>query len=156
MTIIDVHSHYVPRGWPDLGEGMPRLEIASEREAIIMIGSREFRRIGDNCWNADVRLADMDQDGVAYQVVSPTPVFFSYDLPGPEAERISRIFNDLALEICEPADPEGERSPTVREADPQRIGNPIEAASEDHRHDRQVGLCGHAGQPTRHPSIQPG
>lgn len=68
-----------------------------------MVGDTEFRRIQDNCWDPDVRLAAMDEDGVATQVVSPTPVFFNYDLPGTEAERIAAIFNDLALEICEPA-----------------------------------------------------
>lgn len=102
MGIIDVHSHFVPNGWPDLGEGRPWLRPDSEREAMIMVGSREFRRIADNCWAAEVRLADMDADGVDMQVVSPTPVFFNYDAPVGEAEKISRIFNDLALEICQP------------------------------------------------------
>lgn len=45
----------------------------------------------------------MDDDGVATQVLSPTPLFFGYDLPGPEAEKVARIFNDLALEICAPS-----------------------------------------------------
>ncbi|MBB3664455.1 aminocarboxymuconate-semialdehyde decarboxylase [Prauserella sediminis] len=101
---IDVHSHYVPNGWPDLGEGRPWLRAASEREAMIMVGSREFRRIRSDCWDAEVRLADMDADGVECQVVSPTPVFFSYDAAAGQAEKVSRIFNDLALEICEPGE----------------------------------------------------
>lgn len=67
-----------------------------------MVGSSEFRRVQSNCWNAEERLADMDADGIEIQVVSPTPVFFSYDKPAVEAVRIARIFNDLALEICEP------------------------------------------------------
>lgn len=67
-----------------------------------MIGTQEFRRIHSDCWDAEVRLADMDSDGIDMQVVSPTPVFFSYDMPGDEAEKVSRIFNDLALEICAP------------------------------------------------------
>lgn len=103
LSIIDIHSHFVPQGWPDLGEGMPWLRLESEREAMIMVGSREFRRIQEDCWNAEVRLADMDADGVTMQVVSPTPVFFSYAAAADEAERIARIFNDLALEICAPA-----------------------------------------------------
>jgi aminocarboxymuconate-semialdehyde decarboxylase len=100
---IDVHTHYVPRGWPTLpGDGpAPHLEIRSEREAIIMIGSREFRRITAEAWDPDIRHADMDADGVGLQVVSPTPVFFHYDRPGEEALRIARIFNDLALEITD-------------------------------------------------------
>lgn len=103
MGTIDVHTHSVPRGWPDLGAGFPWLRVESEREAVIMIGSREFRRIQSDCWDAEVRLRDMDADGVDVQVVSPTPVFFGYDAPAGEAERISRVFNDLALEVCAPA-----------------------------------------------------
>jgi aminocarboxymuconate-semialdehyde decarboxylase len=109
MTTIDIHSHFVPRGWPDLATATgstadwPRLEVTSEREAVILIGSREFRRIASTCWDADARLADMDADGVDVQVVSPTPVFFSYDAPADQALKVSHIFNDLALEICSPA-----------------------------------------------------
>ncbi len=100
--IIDIHTHYVPRGWPDLGDGRPWLQVESERDAVIMMGSQEFRRIRSDCWDAEVRLADMDADGVETQVVSPTPVFFSYEAPVGEAEKIARIMNDLALELCEP------------------------------------------------------
>lgn len=108
MGTIDIHTHFVPKGWPDLdtrvGPGpWPSLRVESERDAMIMIGSHEFRRIQANCWDAEERLADMDADGVEMQVVSPTPVFFSYEQPGPEATKVARIFNDLALEICEPA-----------------------------------------------------
>jgi len=68
-----------------------------------MIRSREFRRIQANSWDAELRLADMDADGVDVQVVSPTPVFFSYSRPAGQGLKIARIFNDLALEICAPA-----------------------------------------------------
>jgi len=107
--VIDVHTHYVPKGWPDLanpdgtGPAVPSLKLESETEALIMLGTREFRRIRSDCWDADVRLADMDADGVAAQVVSPTPVFFSYAHDATQATRIATIVNDLALEICAPA-----------------------------------------------------
>lgn len=108
MGTIDVHTHFVPSAWPDLstqvGPGLwPTLRVDSEREAMIMLGESEFRRIGDDCWDAEVRLADMDADGVEMQVVSPTPLFFSYDKSGDEAVKVARLFNDLALEICAPA-----------------------------------------------------
>lgn len=98
---VDVHSHYVPRGWPQLpgGPDAPRLEVRGEREAMIVVGSREFRRITAEAWDPEVRLADMDADGVAVQVVSPTPVFFSYDAAPGDATKVARIFNELALEI---------------------------------------------------------
>lgn len=100
---VDVHTHYVPHGWPDLGPDAPTLRIDSERDATIMLGSAEFRRVGAECWDAAQRLADMDADGVQAQVVSPTPLFFSYGRPAAQAGRIARILNDLALEICTPA-----------------------------------------------------
>lgn len=109
MTRIDVHTHYVPRTWPDLSHAAgpaadwPWMRAESERAAMIMVGSTEFRRVGAACWDAETRLADMDADGIDIQVVSPTPVFFSYARPGPEAVKVARIFNDLALEICAPA-----------------------------------------------------
>ncbi|MFB7288891.1 amidohydrolase family protein [Actinacidiphila glaucinigra] len=103
--VIDVHTHYVPRGWPQVvadGAG-PWLRVENEREATIMVGSREFRRVLANSWDAGLRQRDMAEDGVDIQVVSPTPVFFSYDRTPAEATRIAEVFNDLALEICEPA-----------------------------------------------------
>jgi aminocarboxymuconate-semialdehyde decarboxylase len=104
MPVIDVHSHYVPRQWPDLsalcgGDGWPSIRVDSATEATIMLGEREFRSITDACWNADRRLADMDADGVDIQVVSPTPVFFSYGRSAEQALAVSALFNDLALEI---------------------------------------------------------
>jgi aminocarboxymuconate-semialdehyde decarboxylase len=99
---IDVHTHYVPKGWPDLGPAAPSLRVESERDAVIMLGDREFRRIQADSWDADVRRADMDADGVAIQVVSPTPVFFSYAVEPVQAARIARVMNDLAVEICAP------------------------------------------------------
>lgn len=99
--IVDIHTHYVPRGWPDLGwPGAPRLRVDSEREAMILVNSREFRKIQDNCWSADVRLREMAADGVDAQVVSPTPVFFGYERPAAQAVHVAKVFNDLALEIC--------------------------------------------------------
>ncbi|WP_433191925.1 amidohydrolase family protein [Nocardia sp. CA-107356] len=101
---IDIHTHFVPQWWPDLGPGQPWLRLESEREAMIMVGSTEFRRIQSDAWDTEIRLAAMDSDGVAAQVVSPTPVFFSYDTPPEQAVKVARIFNDLALEICAPGE----------------------------------------------------
>jgi aminocarboxymuconate-semialdehyde decarboxylase len=104
VPVVDVHSHYVPQGWPDLadvcgGSDWPSLRVDSATAATIMLGEREFRPITDACWNADQRLADMAIDGVDVQVVSPTPVFFAYGRTAAQATAVAGIFNDLALEI---------------------------------------------------------
>lgn len=87
--MIDVHTHYVPRGMSTPSDG-PWVRDGS----MIMLGDKEFRRIGPQCWDVDARLADMDADGVDVQVISPTPVFF-----GPDVE-IARRANDEALSLC--------------------------------------------------------
>ncbi|HEY8473326.1 MAG TPA: amidohydrolase family protein [Natronosporangium sp.] len=103
--VIDVHSHFVPKGWPELsaecgGSGWPWLRIDSERSAMLMVGEREFRPIGCEAWDVETRLADLAADGVDLQVISPTPVFFSYDRPADQAVKVARIFNDLLLECA--------------------------------------------------------
>lgn len=98
--VIDVHTHVVPPGWPNLGSpDDPWLRMDSTTAATIMLGDREFRRITDACWNADTRLADMDADGIDMQVVLPTPVFFGYDRSPADAARVAGIFNDLTLDV---------------------------------------------------------
>ena len=48
--VIDVHTHVVPPGWPDLGTADdPWLRMDSASAATIMRGDREFRRITDAC-----------------------------------------------------------------------------------------------------------
>jgi aminocarboxymuconate-semialdehyde decarboxylase len=102
-SAIDVHTHYVPNGWPELDVAdAPWLRVESQTDATVMFGPAEFRRIQSTCWDAERRLSDMDADGVAVQVVSPTPAFFGYHRPAAEAIRLARVFNDLALEICAP------------------------------------------------------
>ena len=102
MTVIDIHTHNVPGQWPALGwDDAPWLRVDSAREATIMVGSREFRRVQANSWDQAERLADMASDGVDAQVVSPTPVFFSYDRSPREALRISEVFNDASLSLTE-------------------------------------------------------
>lgn len=109
MPVIDIHSHSVPCGWPDLREATggdgpwPWLRVTSEREAMIMLGDDEFRSIDERCWNASARLHDMDADGVDMQIVSPTPVFFSYHRSVSESAKIAMIFNDLAAQMCSEA-----------------------------------------------------
>ena len=101
--VVDIHTHVVPKDWPRL-EGVPWLRLDTEREAMIMVGENEFRAIGAQCWDSFTRLADMADDGVDIQVISPTPVFFCYDRPPQLAAKVSRIFNDLTLALAQGAE----------------------------------------------------
>ena len=99
---IDVHSHYVPRGWPQLpGPDPAWLRVESEREAMIMVGSREFRRIAADCWDPAVRAGRHGRRrGRQAGGVTDPGVLRVRGAAVAEATRISTIFNDLALEIC--------------------------------------------------------
>lgn len=40
--IIDVHTHILPAGWPELGDRSPRFERMDETHARIMVGARSL------------------------------------------------------------------------------------------------------------------
>jgi aminocarboxymuconate-semialdehyde decarboxylase len=105
MRTIDIHAHFFPESWPDFAARFgsldwPWMKPLGNGEAMIMLGSKEFRRISQVCWDPALRLEDLDRQGVGLQIISATPVLFSYNRPAEQALEIARIFNDAALEMC--------------------------------------------------------
>lgn len=105
MPVIDIHNHFFPRAWPDLAAryGTPEwpwIKHTEAGKAEIMVGDRFFRQIYSACWDAEVRLSEMDRDGIDMQVLSATPVLFAYDRPVEHALDCALFFNDAALELC--------------------------------------------------------
>ncbi|MCO4799685.1 MAG: amidohydrolase [Colwelliaceae bacterium] len=111
MKIIDIHSHFFPKTWPDLqakfgGDDWPWLKHLPNNgesfdKAMLMKGAQEFRPIYSACWDAQVRLAQLDEQGVEQQIISATPILFAYEKPIEEALYCAQLFNDAALEICQ-------------------------------------------------------
>lgn len=105
MPVIDIHNHFFPRSWPDLAArygtpDWPWIKHTEPGKAEIMVGDRFFRHIYSACWDPEVRLSEMDRDGVETQVLSATPVLFGYERPVEHALDCARLFNDAALELC--------------------------------------------------------
>jgi aminocarboxymuconate-semialdehyde decarboxylase len=105
MLTIDIHAHFFPESWPDFATRFgspdwPWMKPLGNGEAMIMLGGKEFRRITQVCWDPALRLEDLDRQGVDLQIISATPVLFSYNRPAEQAQQIARIFNDAALEMC--------------------------------------------------------
>jgi aminocarboxymuconate-semialdehyde decarboxylase len=105
MPVIDIHNHFFPRTWPDLAArygtpNWPWIKHTEAGKAEIMVGDRFFRHIYSACWDPEVRLREMDRDGVEMQVLSATPVLFAYERPAEHALDCARLFNDAALELC--------------------------------------------------------
>jgi aminocarboxymuconate-semialdehyde decarboxylase len=105
MPVIDIHNHFFPREWPDLAArygtpNWPWIKHTEPGKAEIMVGDRFFRKIYSACWDPELRLREMDRDGIDIQIMSATPVLFAYDRPVEHALDCARLFNDAALELC--------------------------------------------------------
>lgn len=105
MTVVDIHNHFFPDALPDLqakfgGPPAPRVVKTGPANAEVMIGDKLFRKLDSNCWDVERRLAEMDRDGVDIQIISATPVLFSYGRPANEALYMAQTMNDYALAMC--------------------------------------------------------
>ncbi len=96
---IDIHTHILPKTWPDLKEkygygGFISLEHHKPCCARMMMDDKFFREVEDNCWDPAVRLKSCDHHHVDVQVLSTVPVMFSYWAKPHHALDLSMILND--------------------------------------------------------------
>jgi len=101
---IDLHTHILPREWPDLdaryGYGeFVRLDHYKPCCARMMIGDRVFREITDNVWDPKRRIDECDREKISMQVLSTVPVMFSYWAKPLDALDLSRRLNDHIAEV---------------------------------------------------------
>jgi aminocarboxymuconate-semialdehyde decarboxylase len=96
---IDVHSHVVPEHFPAyLGSATPAqwpsTAPAHECHRHVMIAGKNYRTVSDRCWDAGKRIADLDETGIARQVLSPMPELLSYWLAPHDAATLLRYINE--------------------------------------------------------------
>jgi len=106
MAVIDIHTHFFPESWPDLAArygtpDWPSIKHTGPGKADIMLGDRMFRHVTSACWEVNVRLENMDRNGIDMQIISATPVLFAYARKAEHALDCARLFNDVALEMCQ-------------------------------------------------------
>jgi aminocarboxymuconate-semialdehyde decarboxylase len=97
--VIDIHTHILPREWPDLAErygygGFVQLVHEQPGCADMVIDGVSFRRVTENCWSAEKRIEECEQAGVDVQVLSTVPVMFSYWAKPEHGLDLSRLLND--------------------------------------------------------------
>ncbi len=99
MNKIDVHTHILPKNWPDLNakyntHGFVTIEHHKPCCAKLMIGDKLFREIEDNSWDEKVRIKECSHKGVNMQVLSTVPVMFNYWAKPEATFDLSRYLND--------------------------------------------------------------
>ena len=114
---VDIHSHFLPKTWPDFaarfgGDQWPSLRHTGNLpggtygysracDAMLMSGDADFRPVTRACWDTAARLEDMDRADIDMQIISATPILFQWHRPAQVAADVSACFNDAALEMCD-------------------------------------------------------
>jgi aminocarboxymuconate-semialdehyde decarboxylase len=101
---IDLHTHILPRTWPDLRRrygygGFIQLEHHGPGCARMMLDGKLFREIEDTCWDPARRLAECRRHCVKVQVLSTVPVMFSYWAKPKHTLDLARLLNDHLAEV---------------------------------------------------------
>lgn len=104
MLKIDMHSHILPKTMPNwtqkFGNGkFIHLEANPDGSANMMQGGQFFRRIVENCWDTDLRIAEYENFQTQVQVVCTIPVMFSYWAKTQDALELSRFLNDHIADL---------------------------------------------------------
>jgi aminocarboxymuconate-semialdehyde decarboxylase len=105
-TAIDIHTHVLPPGWDDYGAQFgladwPRVVMHDACNASIMLGTREFRKVTDQCFAPSRRIIDMDATHIGRQLLSPVPVMFCYDGPPEATATFAAMQNDYIASCIE-------------------------------------------------------
>lgn len=95
---IDIHTHIMPEKMPNwvkkFGYGeFIHLEHRNCK-ACMMKGDKVFREVDENCFNAEVRIKEMDEQDVTMQVLSTIPVLFNYWAKPKDGLETSKFFNN--------------------------------------------------------------
>ena len=106
MLKIDIHTHILPKEWPDLRErygygGFVQLEHHGPGCARMLQDGKHFRDVEPNCWDPAVRIGECDADHVDVQVLSTVPVMFSYWAKPQDTADLSMLLNDHLAKVIE-------------------------------------------------------
>ncbi len=138
MKVVDVHCHIVPAEFPVATSCIqwPRMDHRDGGKAMVMIGKREFRLVDSRCWDTARRIADMNEEHVGVQVLSPMPELLSYWIDKHDALSLARHVNRAIFEMIQAAPERFDGMGMVPMQDPEL------AASELQSLQREYGLAG--------------
>ena len=119
---IDIHTHILPKEWPDLKKkfgygGWIQMEVDGEKGTMVRDDGFKFRSVDQRVWSPDARIQDMERTGkssissimirclpgvpgVDFQVLSTVPVMFNYWAKAKDTLTVDRILNDHMASLC--------------------------------------------------------
>jgi aminocarboxymuconate-semialdehyde decarboxylase len=65
----------------------------------VMISGKVYRTVSTQAWDTDLRIADMDRQGVTRQILSPMPELLSYWLDPVDGATLARYLNETLAEM---------------------------------------------------------
>lgn len=96
---IDIHTHILPKNIPNFKEkfgygGFIHLDHHKPCCARMMMDDKFFREIESNCWSANTRMDESDNQQVDVQVLSTVPVMFAYWAKPKDCLEVAKFLND--------------------------------------------------------------
>lgn len=139
--IVDTHTHFIPTELVELlrrGEGPTDLSLVErDGEAPLIAHDNGLRYpVFPLFHDAEVKLEQMDRDGIDISIMSLTPSLFLYWAEPAETVRAARMINDAAAALTERG---GGRLPTLATVP---LNEPRAAAEELRRARQELGLVG--------------
>ena len=108
MTVIDVHTHYIPRFVIEEGlDGNGAFGVSSESgsDGEFLKHPEGFRYpVDPETHDVDYKLGKMDEAGIDIAVLSPVPTLLFYDQPAKEAIAFAQRMNDSLAETVDGQD----------------------------------------------------
>jgi aminocarboxymuconate-semialdehyde decarboxylase len=101
---VDIHTHILPPDIPNWNQkfgydGFITLQDHDGNCCSMMKSNKFFRRIEDNCYNAERRIEESDHFGVHVQVLSTVPVMFAYFAEPDHGLEVARFLNDHIADV---------------------------------------------------------
>ncbi len=104
--VVDIHTHFVPERFPAMahrpgGDRWPTMHRVDAHTGQVTIAGRNFRTVTDECWDAEVRLREMDAVGVSRQALSVMPELLTYWAEPSNARDFGRALNEDIMRLVE-------------------------------------------------------
>jgi aminocarboxymuconate-semialdehyde decarboxylase len=102
MPVVDVHNHVVPEGFPACPSccaKWPSMKMRPDGRSVVSFGEKEFRVLDNRSWDVARRTADMDEEHVDMQALSPMPELLSYWLDLDDALAVGQHVNGVIADM---------------------------------------------------------